>query len=122
MKKKNSPRRKVICSQPTEPVEECLHPEGRKQTYATGATYNYLWGHMVKEITQVLPEKSVACWYDDHTLTLPVCAYNKFLKERKCCKRCSLFQDDEYTPILIKSIEELEKDDLPVDPGDEYGS
>jgi len=70
---------------------------------------------VVKEVAKQLPNKSVICWQTDHTLSLPVCANNKFVKEKTYCKRCPLFQKDEHSTTLRSLIEEWEKDDLEED-------
>jgi len=67
---------------------------------------------MVKEIAQQLPAKTVICWKDDHFLSLPVCAMNKFVREKSYCKRCTLFQGDDHSDLLYKLVEEWERDDL----------
>ena len=115
MKNKNPLKRRAIRRKSDEPPIDYLTPQKSKKTFVNSAIYKYLWGHLVKEIIQQLPAKPVICWYDDHTLSLPVCAVSKFLKEKNYCKKCPLFQEDEYSSILQQSIEKWEVDDIKED-------
>lgn len=97
-------------SKPTEYIIPVKKEKG--QPYSRSAEYKYFYGHIIPEISKKLPPKHVCCWYNDKVLSLPVCALNKFWREKKYCKRCSLFQDDKYAQELKDLILEWEKDDL----------
>ena len=87
-------------------------PKKGKRSFSATKDYKYFWGHVTKEVALQLPNKTVICWYNDHMLSLPVCAIHKFVREKQYCKRCPLFQNDEHGPPLRRLIEEWEKDDL----------
>jgi len=74
--------------------------------------YRYFVGHVTPEIARQLENKTTICWVNGHMLSLPVCAINKFWREQSYCKRCPLFQKDDYAEQLRSLIEEWEKDDL----------
>lgn len=111
MRKKSSLKRRTLIRKVNNPVE-VLEPERSERSFATTKDYRDFWGHVVKEIAQKLPKTAVVCWKDDHILSLPVCAMNKFIKEKKYCKRCSLFQGDVYSKKLYELIENWEKDEM----------
>lgn len=90
---------------------ERIEPEKAKRAYTNTRDYKHFWGHVVREVAEQLPNKPVICWKDDHILNLPVCALNKFLKEKSYCKRCSLFQEDEHATLLREIIQDWEKED-----------
>jgi len=80
--------------------------------YVQTKDYKYFWGHVTPEIAKQLKQATTICWTNTHMLSLSVCAVRKFWKEQSYCKRCSLFQGDEYAKQLRSLIEEWEKDDL----------
>lgn len=80
--------------------------------YTQTKDYKYFSGHIVPEVARQLSGNTVICWYNDHMLSLPVCAIRKFWKEQSYCKRCPLFQRDEHAKQLRSLIEEWEVDDL----------
>ena len=110
------PRRKIR-SKPGYKKPECITPEKKIKgsTYTNSKDYKYFWGHITETLARQLPDKVVLCWKTGHTLTLPICAMNKFLRERSYCKRCPLFQRDEYATTFRSLIEEWEIDDLKED-------
>lgn len=112
--KKNGVRRSQLRNrQKFEPLE-FINPRKKEKgsTFAQSKDYKYFWGHVVKEIADQMPEKRVICWFDEHNLSLKVCAYNKFVREKRYCKRCTLFQGDVHAQALKDLIVEWEKDDL----------
>jgi len=112
-------KRRAIRKKPGSKPPECIIPQKSKRSFAQTAEYKYFWGHVVKEVAKQLPNKTVSCWKTDHTLSLPVCANKKFVKELTYCKRCPLFQKDEHSTTLRSLIEEWEKDDLEEDENHE---
>jgi hypothetical protein len=105
-------KRRAIRKKPGSKPPEYIIPVKAKRSFGQTTDYKHFWGHTIKEIAKQLPDKSVICWYTDHTLSLPVCAMRKFVKETTYCKRCPLFQKDEHATTLRSLIEEWEKDDL----------
>ncbi|KKL99930.1 hypothetical protein LCGC14_1809520 [marine sediment metagenome] len=107
-------KRKAIRRKPGRPKPEYLTPEKKRKgpAYSSSKDYKYFQGHIVPEILRQASDKRVICWYNDHMLTLPICAMNKFWKENSYCKRCPLFQKDEYAQELRSLIEKWETDDL----------
>jgi hypothetical protein len=107
-------KRRAIRRKPGSKPSECLVPEKKIKgsAYSSSKDYKYFQGHVVPEIASQLSDKRVVCWYNDHMLTPPVCAMNKFWKENSYCKRCSLFQKDEHAQELRSLIEKWETDDL----------
>lgn len=111
MRYKGLQRRRIRRKPGTKPPEYIVPKKARK-SFGQTADYKYLWGHTVTEVAEQLPNKSVICWKTDHFLSLPVCAIRKFVKETKYCKRCPLFQGDEYSDQLKSFIEAWEKDEI----------
>ena len=107
-------KRRVLRQKPGSKPPEYIVPEKKKKgvPYTRTADYQYFEGHLVPEVAKKLPGKTVICWANDHMLSLQVCAINKFRRQHSQCKRCSLFQGDEHTPVLRLLIEEWELDDL----------
>lgn len=112
MGKKNPLRRRAIHRKAGTKPPEYISPEKQSKSFAQSKIYKYLWGHLTREVTDKLPQETVICWYDSHTLSLPICAVNKFLKEKRYCKRCPLFQDDKHSQMLSDLISEWEKDEM----------
>jgi hypothetical protein len=105
-------KRRAIRRKPGSKPPEYIIPVKAKRSFGQTADYKHFWGHTVKEIAKQLPDKAVICWYTDHTLSLPVCAMRKFVKETTYCKRCPLFQKDEHATVLKSLIEEWERDEI----------
>ena len=114
-------KRRAIRRKPGSKSPEYITPEKKRKgaTYSNSKDYKYFHGHVVPEIASQLSDKRVICWYNDHMLTLPVCAMNKFWKENSYCKRCPLFQKDEHAQELRSLIEKWETDDLEEEETDE---
>ena len=114
-------KRRAIRRKPGSKPPECLVPEKKRKgaTYSSSKDYKYFQGHIVPEILRQALDKRVICWYNDHMLTLSVCAMNKFWKEKSYCKRCPLFQKDEHAQELRSLIEKWETDDLEEEKIDE---
>ncbi len=110
-------KRRAIRSKPGYKKPEYITPKKKVKgpTYTRSDDYKYFWGHIVTEVAKQLPAKSVICWKTEHRLSLPICALRKFVKETGYCKRCSLFQEDEYAQELRSLIETWEHDDLKED-------
>lgn len=100
---------------------EYITPEKKRKGSAYGGSkdYKYFYGHIVPEVAKQLSDKRVICWYNDHMLSLPICAINKFWKEKSYCKRCPLFQGDEHAQELRSILEKWETDDLEEEETDE---
>ncbi len=113
-KKKNGIRRSPLRNRQKFEPSEFISPQkkGKGGSFAQSKDYQYFWGHVVREIVDQLPETRVICWYNGHSLSLKICAYNKFVQEKRYCKRCTLFQGDGYAQALKDLIIEWEKDDL----------
>ncbi len=112
-KKKGIRRSPLKNCQKFEPLEFITPKKKEKGSpFTQSKDYKYFWGHIVREVADQLPEKRVICWFDEHNLSLRICAYNKFLRERTYCKRCPLFQGDEHAQALKDLIVEWEKDEL----------
>jgi hypothetical protein len=105
-------KRRAIRRKPGSKPPEVIIPVKAKKSFGQTVDYKYFWGHTVKEIAKKLPNKTVSCWYTSHTLSLPICANRKFVKETTYCKRCPLFQKDEHATVLKSLIEEWERDDI----------
>lgn len=107
-------KRKAIRFKKGQKKPEYITPQKKKKgpPYSNTTEYQYFEGHITPEIAKQLSPKNVICWYNDHMLSLPVCAIKKFWQLQKYCKRCPLFQDDEYSNQLKPLILEWEKDDL----------
>jgi hypothetical protein len=95
----------------TKPTEYIL-PQPNKKSFGNTKDYKYFWGHAIQEVTVQMPSKPVVCWHNDHVLSLPLCAFNKFVKEKTYCKRCPLFQGDEHSQTLRELIEKWERDEV----------
>ena len=106
-------KRRAIRKKPGSKPPEYIQPKHKRRgaSFSTQAEYQYFYGHIVPEVAKKLPSKKVVCWYNDHILSLPICAMKKFWGEKTYCKRCTLFQDDEYAQELKTLIEEWECDD-----------
>ncbi len=114
-------KRRAIRRKPGSKPPECITPERKRKGSAYGGSkdYKYFYGHIVLEAVKQLSDKRVICWHNDHMLSLPVCAINKFWKEKSYCKRCPLFQKDEHAQELRSLIEEWETDDLEEEPDED---
>jgi hypothetical protein len=112
--RKRGLRRRTIRRRPGSKPPEYIIPVRKQEgvAYSNGKDYRYFHGHVIPEVAKQLPDKHIICWRNDHMLSLPVCAMNKFWEEKKYCKRCSLFQADEYAQELRSLIEKWETDDL----------
>lgn len=112
-KKKFLQRRTVKKKKIVKPPAYIIPQKKIKGTsYVQSADYKYFEGHVVLEIAKKLSPKLVVCWYNDHILSLPACAYRKFWKQDSCCKRCSLFQNDEPAQELRDLVVGWEDDDF----------
>jgi len=107
-------KRRAIRRKPGSKKPEYITPEKKRRgsPYSKTKEYQYFEGHIVPEVAKQLPPKNVICWYNDHMLSLPVCAIKKFWQLQTHCKRCPLFQSDAHADTLRSLIEEWEKDDL----------
>ena len=96
---------------------EYITPQKKKggSSYARTKDYEYFKGHIVPDVVNQLPDKNVICWYNDHNLSLPVCAIKKFWQLQKHCKKCPLFQGDEHAQVFKSIIDLWETDDLEED-------
>ena len=111
-KKKGLKRRSVRLKPGTKPsVNIVPEKKGKGATYTRTEDYKYFQGHLVPQVARQLEKTTVICWYNSHTLSLPVCAVQKFWKEQSFCKRCSLFQGDAHARHLKELIEAWEIDD-----------
>ncbi len=107
-------KRRAIRKKPGSKPPEWIAPVRKYKgaVYSNSKDYKYFHGHIVPETAKQLSNKRVICWYNDHILSLPVCAMNKFWREKSYCKRCSLFQKDEHAQELRSLIKKWETDDL----------
>lgn len=113
MRSKGLKRRAVRRKRGSKPPEYITPKKKTKGSpFSQTKEYQYFEGHIVPEVAKQLPRKNVICWYNDHMLSLPVCAIKKFWKLQTHCKRCPLFQSDEHAQQLKSLIEEWELDDL----------
>ena len=86
------------------------HKKQKGKSYSQSKGYRYFYSHVIPEIAKQMPKESVICWRNDHMLSIPICIIRKFWKAERDCKRCSLFEDDEYARKLRSLIEEWEID------------
>lgn len=113
MKSRRLKRRAIRRKSGTSAPEYILPTKKSKGgNYSRTADYQHFEGHVVPEVAKKLPGKTVICWETDHMVSLPICAFMKFWKQKAYCKRCSLFQGDEHSQELRSLIEKWEIDDL----------
>lgn len=105
-------RRRTVRKKRGGSVPKFIVPRKAKKSFGETVGYRYFCGHVVREVAKQLPNTSVICWKTDHALSLPVCAMHKFVREKTYCKKCPLFQKDEYADMLRLLIVQWEQDDL----------
>jgi hypothetical protein len=111
--KSNGLKRRAIRRKPgTKPPEYIIPSPKKRGNHARTADYKHFEGHIVPEVAKQLPGKTVICWETDHMISLPVCAIAKFWRQKKYCKRCSLFQGDEHSQELRSLIDKWELDEI----------
>ncbi len=113
---KNPLRRRAIRRRKNSKPTKYIIPRKKSKggTYVRTQDYSHFEGHIIPDIAKGLSPLPVICWYNDHMISLPACAVRKFWQQQSYCKRCSLFQGDEYSKELRSLIENWEKDDLEV--------
>jgi hypothetical protein len=115
VKYKGLKRRVIPKKKGSRRTEHIIPQKKEKGSYARTKDYEYFKGHIVPDIVGKLPKKNVICWYNDHNLSLPVCAIKKFWQLQKHCKKCPLFQGDEHAQVFKSIIDLWETDDLEED-------